>query len=134
MKSGESMIDRVPLDERRSRSRNLCLSLALFIFSITSVVHLLHTCNREIVFAGIGPDRVYTDHGSARYPSIAGYQVCLACLLIDGFHAAQISAFFLLLVIAGVLSLRVWARTGLRSAGIVSDHYIRGPPGFTPSH
>ncbi len=125
--------DVLPKNDRRLRARNL--SLALFVFVVTSFVHLAHNPKADFpfLFRGNGPGSFYDGQGSTPAPALARCQVCLACLLIDGFQTVRISVFFLLLCLAGLLGGYVQHRIPRRSIDIRYHFLIRGPPLFTPS-
>ncbi|MGC9196778.1 MAG: hypothetical protein ACP5IL_15190 [Syntrophobacteraceae bacterium] len=112
------------ISNRRSAAlRYLSLSLALFIFVLTSCVELTHDKDDyECGFSGHTPL-----HWSAPTP-LEPRHVCLACLVIQAFQAARVIWFFLLLLVMAVSHCRRSYEPKFHSSFLFEVCRIRAPP------
>ena len=112
------------ISNRRSAIlRYLSLSLALFIFALTSCVELTH--DKDDCDHGFSGQTVL--HWRTAKPLLPRH-VCVACLMIQAFQAARIIWFFLLLLVMAVSYRRQSYEPKFHSSFLFEVCRVRAPP------
>ncbi len=119
-------LGRPNLNHRTAISRYLCLSLALFVFTVTAFVHLTHS-KTDFQSSACEP----ASYASSDAQNDGDRQPCLACMIVKAFQTAQVVLFLLLLCIATLLSGSCQPdKSEFHSIPILSRLRVRGPPAF----
>ena len=106
--------------------RCFSLCLALFIFSVTALVHLTHN-KTDFQSTACEP----TSCAASNAMNGGGEQPCLACMIVKAFQTAQVILFLLLLHIATLLSgICRPHKSQFHSIPLLSYQWVRGPPAF----
>ncbi len=111
------------LNHRSAVLRCLCLSLALFIFTVTAFVHLTHS-KADFLSTACEPASCAPSNAH----NTAAQQICLACLIVKAFQTAQVILFFLLLHIAAVSDFRRSYKSKFHPFSFFTNQWVRGPP------
>jgi hypothetical protein len=117
------------LNNKIAVSRYFSLCLALFIFSVTALVHLTHSKTDFLPVSCQPASYASTDeqNGGTEQP-------CLACMIVKAFQTAQVILFLLLLYLATLLSgFCRPPKSEFHSIPITSYQWVRGPPAFARS-
>jgi len=114
------------LNNKTAISRYLSLGLALFIFSVTALVHLTHS-KTDFQSTACEP----ASFAASNAMNGGAEQPCLACMIVKAFQTAQVILFLLLLYTATLLSgICRPPKSEFHSIPILSCLWVRGPPSF----
>ena len=107
-------------NQRTAISRCLSLCLALFIFSVTALVHLTHDKSDFL--------SVSCEPASYASSDAQSNQVCFACMIVKAFQTAQAALLILLAFIASVAGFNRFCKSDFHSSTFLFTHWVRGPP------